>query len=104
MAVAVQRCSRNDALAQIYANWVSLYRLNMPFLAITETGRRLTVHCMGTATLADMRRAIQAASGIPTEMQILMANGSRLREDTALLVRDYGLLPGDKILVLHRRV
>lgn len=105
MGTVVRQFRPDGTLVHKFERWdPALAGASLPFSVVAYPGRRIDVHCWGDATLADLRRQLELASGVPPELQILIAGGRRLHNPNALLVRDYGLMPGEKIIALYRWV
>lgn len=78
----------------------ALAYLPMPVTVRTISGRALAYTLWGDATLDTLKRLIAASTGEPADMQILRAGGRRLRNDAALLLRDYGVMPDDSLYLM----
>lgn len=78
----------------------ALAYMSMPVTVRTIVGRTLSFTLWGDATLDTLKAAIAAHTGEPADTQIIRVHGRRLHNDNAMLLRDYGVMPGDTLYLM----
>lgn len=78
----------------------ALAYLPMQVTVLTIDGRAFVYSLWGDATLGTLKALVAASTGTPADTQIIRAGGRRLRNDAALLLRDYGIMPDDSLCLM----